>query len=117
MPPEVVADGEGAPRLLIGRSITFRRLVGVSFDQIRQNAGHHTYVYVHLLEALARVVACSDGESRLGPIQDQARLVLERAEQVLPQEADLEVVRERYADLLEEVGRAREERATAEQGR
>lgn len=110
MPPSVVGDDHGVPRLVIGEPVTFRRLVSVFFDQVRQNAVHHTYVHLQLIEALTRVVACSVDESRLGPLLDEGALVLERAEDSLTQEADRRVVREAYAALEEAVERARRER-------
>jgi len=107
LPPTVLAGPDGHARVVHGDPLGFGMLVGVCFDAIRQAADHHVVVYIHLLEALERLVPCLTDHDRLEPVRRQADLVLERAEQVIPQEADRDVVRGRHERVLEKVdGRA-----------
>jgi len=99
-PPRTQADGEGVVRLVIGDPITFERLIGVAFDQVRQSAAFHASVYLHLLEALTRIADCVRSPDRLEPLLREGRLVLEAAEASVANEADQEVIEERYDALL-----------------
>ncbi len=103
LPPDVLCDADGRPRLVHGDPLTFSMMVGVCFDQIRQSADYHVVVYVHLLEALERLVPCLTHDNQLEPVRRQADLVLERAEQVVPQEADRDVVRRRHERVVEAI--------------
>ncbi len=101
LPPTVLCDTDGRARLVHGDPLTFAMMVGVCFDAIRQSADFHVIVYIHLLEALERLVPCLTDDEQREPVRRQADLVLERAEQVVPQEADRDVVRLRHARVLE----------------
>lgn len=107
LPPRLLADSDGRTRVVIGDPITFERLVGVAYDQIRQAADFHVIVYITLLECLTKIARCSDQPSRREPVLRQAALVLERAEQTVAQEADMAVVRARYDNLLRVAGEPR----------
>jgi uncharacterized membrane protein len=104
MPPDALADGEGAVRVVQADPLTFDRLVGVSFDQLRQAAADHVVVYLHLLEALTTVAGCTRRADRLAAVRHQGDLVWERASRAVVQPADLQVVRARYDALLLAVG-------------
>lgn len=99
-PPPTLADDEGVVRLVIGDPITFERLIGVAFDQVRQSAAFHATVYLHLLEALTRIADCVSSPDRLEPVLKEGRLVREAAEASVANEADQEVIEERYGALL-----------------
>ncbi len=99
-PPRVIAGPDGRPRLVHGDPLTFAIMVGVCFDQIRQSADYHVTVYVHLLESLERLAGCLTHDDQAEPVRRQADLVLERAEQVVPQQADRDVVRRRHEQVL-----------------
>jgi uncharacterized membrane protein len=104
MPPRVLADQDGVPRLVVAQPISFNRLVGVAFDQIRQAASGHVIVYLHLLEALTTIAGCTQDPGRRATLMRQGELVVERAGQAVNQQVDLEVVRQRYAALLDTAG-------------
>ena len=95
-----IADEAGVLRVVIGDPVTWSRLVGGAFDQVRQTAKFHAQVYLHLLEALTRIAQCVEDERRLQPLLDEGRLVLEGARENLPAESDQDVVKERHAVLL-----------------
>jgi uncharacterized membrane protein len=100
-PPTTIAGGDGRPRLVHGDPLTFGMLVGVCFDAIRQSADFHVVVYIHLLESLERLAGCLTREEQAEPVRREADLVLERAEQVVAQEADRDVVRRRHERVLD----------------
>ena len=99
-PSPHIADEAGVLRVVIGDPVTWPRLVGGAFDQVRQTAKFHAQVYLHLLEALTRIAYCVEDERRLQPLLDEGRLVLEGARENLPAESDQDVVKERHAVLL-----------------
>lgn len=100
-PPRALAGPDGRTRIVHGDPLTFSMMVGVCFDQIRQSADYHVTVYIHLLESLERLVGCLTRDEQVEPVRRQADLVLERAEQVVAQEADREAVRRRHARVVE----------------
>jgi uncharacterized membrane protein len=100
LPSPYVVDEEDALRVVVGDPVTWERLVGAAYDQIRQGAGSHTAVHVHLLEALTRVIGCVRDGSRLDPLVRQAGLVVEAAGRHVESEADRAVVELRYDALL-----------------
>lgn len=106
MPPSVLTDDEGRARVRQDDPLTFPRLVGVSFDEVRQMAGAHVVVYLHLLEALTSVAGCTQRTDRLEVVRRQGELVWERAQQAVAQAADLEAVRERHEALQAATGRS-----------
>jgi uncharacterized membrane protein len=95
-PSPYVADEDGRLRLVDGDPVTFERLVGVAFDQIRQSASAHTQVYVHLLDGLARVARCVREPDRLEPVRREARLVMEAAERGIEADEDRAWVARKY---------------------
>ena len=100
LPSPYVVDEDDALRVVVDDPVTWERLVGAAYDQIRQSAGSHTAVHVHLLEALTRVIGCVRDGSRLGPLVRQAGLVVEVARRHVESEADRAVVEQRYDALL-----------------
>lgn len=106
-PSPYVVDDEGALRVVHGDPVTWERLVGAGYDQIRQCADFHTSVYLHVLESLTRIAGCVREDARLEPIVREARLVVEAAERNVEAEADQEVVEQRYDALLSVVERVR----------
>ncbi|HEX6247579.1 MAG TPA: DUF2254 domain-containing protein, partial [Nocardioidaceae bacterium] len=107
LPSPHVLDADGALRVVHGDPVTWERLVGAGFDQIRQCADFHTPVYLHVLESLAQIAGCVRDETRLEPLLREARLVVEAAERNVEAEADHDVIEQRYDDLLTVVERAR----------
>ncbi|MEZ5091869.1 DUF2254 domain-containing protein [Nocardioides sp.] len=106
MPPDVHPDGDGVARLVQEGPLTWARLVGGAFDQLRQAAGGHVVVHLHLLEALTTIAGRTTRLDRLTVLRRQGDLVWEAAQQAVAQAADLEVVRQRHAALLAAVGGA-----------
>ncbi len=104
MPPDAHPDDDGFARVVQDAPLTWERLVGGAFDQIRQAAGDHVVVHLHLLEALATIAGCTTRHDRVAVVRRQGDLVWERAQQAVAQAADLEVVRERYDALLAAAG-------------
>lgn len=107
LPSPYLVDEDGALRVVAGDPVTFERLVGGAFDQVRQCADFHTPVYVHMLESLTRIVGCVRDASRLEPLLREGRLVVEAAERNVEAEEDQEVIEERYDRLLAAAERAR----------
>ncbi len=101
MPPTTVLDEEDRLRIVNEDPVTFPRLVGAGFDQIRQCADFHAPVYAHMLDALTRIAGCVNDPSRLGPLLKEARLVVEAAERKVEAGADLEGIQRRYDELVE----------------
>jgi len=99
-PTPYVADDQGVLRVVDGDPMTFERLVGAAFDQIRQSASTHTQVYVHLLEALARIARCVRHPDRLEPVRQEARLVMEAADRGIEAEVDKALVVHKYQRVL-----------------
>ncbi|WP_246907082.1 DUF2254 domain-containing protein [Isoptericola sp. S6320L] len=96
MPSPHLVDESGALRIVVRDPVTWDKLVGEAFDQVRQCAGSHVPVLIHLLESLARVASCVEQVERLQPLEREARLVLEAAEENVPAAADRQSVRRRY---------------------
>jgi uncharacterized membrane protein len=107
LPSPYVVDGDDALRVVHGDPVTWERLVGGAFDQVRQCADSHTTVYVHLLESLARIAGCVRSPERLDPLLREARLVVEAAGRNVEAEADRDVVEQRYDALLTAAERIR----------
>lgn len=104
---QYLTDETGALRVVISDPVTFERLVRAAFDQVRQAASFHTQVYLHMLDALARVAGSVVDPHRLEPLLAQGRLVVEAAERKVEAEADQELVEERYDALVGAVDSAR----------
>lgn len=107
LPSPYVLDEDDALRVVHGDPVTWERLVGAGFDQIRQCADFHTPVYLHVLESLAQIAGCVRDPSRLEPLLREARLVVDAAERNVEAEADQDVVEQRYDAVVAVVERAR----------
>lgn len=105
-PSPHVVDQDGHVRVTVGDPVTWGRMVGGAFDQVRQSADFHVSVYVHLLESLTRIAGCVRRPDRLEPLAREARLVLEAARRNVEDEADQVTIQQRYDDLLDVVGAA-----------
>lgn len=94
---------------LIRQEINFAGMLNAAFDQIRQNSRSVPTVAIRLLEALdciytvARESVIRD-EKRQSKIAEQARLVIEGAENCGWQSRDIEDLKGRYHHLMEENG-------------
>ena len=106
-PAPYLLDEDDQLRLVVGDEVTFERLVGGAFDQVRQSADFHVSVYVHLLESLTRIVGCVRDGARIEPLVREARLVVDAAERKVEAEADQDVIEERYDAFLTAVEGAR----------
>lgn len=91
-PARGIADADGRLRIRLGDPLDFGQLVDAAFDQIRQNAAHHTVVYVHVLHALRNVVDRVRTLDRVQPLTDVASLVLEQSRGALGAQADADEV-------------------------
>ncbi|HSE70478.1 MAG TPA: DUF2254 domain-containing protein [Nocardioidaceae bacterium] len=110
-PSTRILDATGHLRVVAGDPVTFGRVVGAAYDQIRQAASFHAPVYVHLLEALSRVAGCVVDPARLQPLVNEGELVLEAARRNVEAEADLRTIEKRYVGLQAAVRQARENAA------
>lgn len=107
LPSPYLLDEDEQLRVVHADPVTFERLVGAAYDQLRQCADFHTSVYVHLLESLTRVAACVRDGSRIEPLLREGKLVVEAAERNVEAEEDQEVIEERYDRLLSAAEAAR----------
>lgn len=108
LPATHLTDGAGQVRVLIGDPLTFERVIGGAFDQIRQCASMHATVYLHMLDSLTRIAGCVRSPDRLDALLRHGNLVIERAREAVAQGSDRAVIEDRYDDLV---------RATASAGR
>ncbi len=104
---------EGGQLRVITRGQTFGGLVGLAFDQIRQNAGGNVAVLSRLLDSLAALEERTLDASRRGSLQHQARAVDEAVRRSIPSPFDREVLEARAGRLLESLKR---ERSTGDKG-
>ncbi len=104
LPSPYVMGEDGALRIVAGDPVTWERLVGSAFDQIRQCADFHVPVYVHVLESLTRIAGCVRDPERLDALRAEADLVMAAADENVPAEADRASVRRRYDELADVVG-------------
>lgn len=100
LPSPYVLDDRGVLRIVNGDPLTWERIVGGAYDQIRQSASFHAPVYVHALESLTRIAGCVRDDSRLEPLLREAQLILEAAERNVEADADQQVIEQRYDDLV-----------------
>jgi uncharacterized membrane protein len=96
-PARGIADADGRLRIRLGDPLDFAQLVDAAFDQVRQNAAHHTVVYVHVLHALRRIVDRVRTTDRVRPLTDLASLVLEQSRGALGAQADADEVAAAHA--------------------
>ncbi|MGH3507992.1 MAG: DUF2254 family protein, partial [Nocardioidaceae bacterium] len=101
LPKPHLVDEDGTLRVVVGDPVTFGRLVGVAYHQVRQSASFHVPVYIHMLDSITRVIGCVVDENRLEPLVDEARLIVDAAERHIDAEADMRDVSERYDALLD----------------
>lgn len=106
-PAPNVLDSEGHLRFVDGDPLTWERLVGAGFDQVRQAAAFHAQVYVHMLESLTRVAGCVLHSGRLEPLLREGQLIVEAAGRHVEAEADRDVIEQRYGALVAAAERAR----------
>jgi uncharacterized membrane protein len=106
-PAPYVLDKDGHLRFVDGDSLTWERLVGAGFDQVRQAAAFHAQVYVHMLESLTRIAGCVRDHARIEPLLREAQLVVEAAGRHVEAEADRDVIEQRYDALVAAAERAR----------
>ncbi|HSE10293.1 MAG TPA: DUF2254 domain-containing protein [Nocardioidaceae bacterium] len=107
-PGPYVLDKDDRLRFVDGDPITWERLIGAAFDQVRQAASSHTQVYLHMLESLTRVARCVRDPARLEPLLREASLIVEAAGRHVEAEVDRAVIEQRYDALVTVAGRARD---------
>lgn len=95
-------------RIIAGEALTFERLVGTAYDQIRQSASDHVSVYLHVLTALAQIIFFVRTPDRLEPLINEGRLTYEAARASVPNPTDLAVIRGKYAELRSAAKSSRE---------
>jgi uncharacterized membrane protein len=110
MPPAALADRDGRTRVVLAREVTFERLLGSAYDQIRQTASFHTTVYLQLMAALRRIATCTASAHRLDDLERCGDLVLAASQEEVAAEADRAVVRRRYEGFHDVVCEARRSR-------
>lgn len=116
LPPARFQDSAGLTRVVVERPVTFEGVVRQAFDQVRQNAAHHTAVHLRLLESLTRVIGAVEDPSRIDPLATQARLIMERARTAVPTPADVREIETEHDGVLEAAERRRRRLAGAPGG-
>lgn len=77
---------------VIARGATFAELVGLAFDQIRQNAAGNVAILVRLLEVLGLLLERTKLPERRFALQQQAEKVVELGERSVPAAGDRAVI-------------------------
>jgi uncharacterized membrane protein len=99
-------DDEGRLRMISDHPLTFRGVVDVAFNQIRQNASYHASVRIRLLEAMEGVARCTRRPEERAALREQAELVLRGSREQVAQPEDLQAVEERFRRVLAALGDA-----------
>ena len=86
---------------LIETDPSYARMVNRAFDKIRQSSRGMPAVIIRMLDALSSVASDVTSPSELGVLTRQAAMILQAAEESVPEENDLEDIRARYRRLAE----------------
>lgn len=100
MPSGVRCDEAGVARV-VTKPRTFGRVVNAAFDQIRQNSTDCVAVTICLLEALESIGHCVTLDKHREPLQRQAEMIIESAQEQAFAKHDLADICERYEAALD----------------
>lgn len=99
-------DAEGVPRVT-GQTTTFRGIVDVAFNQIRQDGGGQAAVLVHLQAALGSLADQVRDDDQRGVLADHVALVAAAGKRSLAEPYDLESLNERTVAAMQLLGERR----------
>ncbi|MBC7781825.1 MAG: DUF2254 domain-containing protein [Proteobacteria bacterium] len=91
---------DGSRLRLVTRGPTFQRLLGESFDQIRQNADGNVATLSRLVQILEILAMQTEDPHRRSAIRQQAALVIEVVDRSVPAAYDRASVQATYARLV-----------------
>lgn len=91
LPDGAMRDGGGTLRVVCGQS-TYASLVGVAFNQIRQNAAGKPIILIHLLEAIERIAAHARLEAQREVLRAHVLAISDAAKRDVPDAMDLAAV-------------------------
>lgn len=104
LPSSYRYDDERQLRVVTG-ALTFRNMVDVSFDKLRNYARDSTAVTLRMMEVIAIIMKRTHTRSQREVLLRQADMLLRGSEQGLPEENDRAEVAARYQDVLRIVNR------------
>jgi uncharacterized membrane protein len=74
-------------------------MVNRAFDKIRQSSRGMPAVIIRMLDALVSIASAVTSPAQLSVLSRQAAMILQSAEESVPEEADRNVIRARYGRL------------------
>jgi len=92
--PRIWRDDDGVVRLTVPMS-TFRGIVDASLNQIRQSAGSHPDVLIHMADMIGRLGEIANREMHRGPLERHLSLVLAAGRRGIEEPADLAELEDR----------------------
>jgi uncharacterized membrane protein len=98
-PARVHRDGEGLIRVITAEP-SHERLVQRAFEKIRQASASMPAVMIRQLDTLVKITADTSSAGQRRVLLDQAAMIVRAAERTVPEEADRDDIKRRYADLL-----------------
>ncbi|HEU5014955.1 MAG TPA: DUF2254 domain-containing protein [Roseiflexaceae bacterium] len=90
---------------VIAESLSFKNVVDVAFDKIRNYAGDSTAVTLRMMEVIAIIMKCTRAQEQRAALQRQADMILRGSEQKLAEEQDRADVAERHEEVLRVLNR------------
>ena len=82
---------------------SFRRIVDLAFDQIRQYGSSHTAVTLHLLEEIKRIMPFTRNTEQRDALLRQAAIIEQSSQNALPVTDDRERVHASYLEIYEKL--------------
>lgn len=107
-------DSDGRLRVVASSIVTFRGVTDTAFNEIRQNAAHHTSVRIRLLETIAMVIRCVQDTGALDALLRQADMIRRGSADAVPEAEDRKDIEQRYRAVQQAVERQRRTLATPE---
>lgn len=89
---------DGQLRMVVARP-DFEDFLGLAFDQIRQWGANNPAVLGHMLGAIARLLAVTNGSARRELLHEHAQRIMAAAGHAVREECDLAWLRQRYERL------------------
>ncbi|HEX2187353.1 MAG TPA: DUF2254 domain-containing protein [Longimicrobiaceae bacterium] len=105
LPSPFRLDDAGKLRVIARSRSVFAGLVDASFNQLRQYGRSSVSVTVRILETIARVLACVEGDEEQAALLRQAEMTVRGAREAVSEPQDLEDVEQRYRAVLRAAGR------------
>jgi uncharacterized membrane protein len=97
-PPRILRDDAGFVRVVTAEP-SYDRLVQRAFEKIRQSSGGMPAIMIRQLDALTKIMEATTTDLRRPVLMQQADMILRSCERTVPEEADRNDVRRRYAAL------------------